>query len=38
MKHKKFRIAKKNAKKLAELLDANFYKDENNKWVVEVEE
>lgn len=38
MKHKKFRIAKKNAKKLAELLDAKFYKAKNNKWVVEVQE
>lgn len=38
MQHRKFRIAKKNAKKLAELLDAKFYKDKSGKWVVGVGE
>ena len=36
MKHKKFRVAKKNARKLAKLINANFYKGDDNKWIVEV--
>ena len=34
--HKRFRIAKKNAKRVAELLDAEFYKDKDGKWTIDV--